>query len=283
MQLRRIVVATDDSREGQAALLAAARLSQRCRSRVTALTVLERGRDEAARSHAVQGLTARIATVMHSLPNPPKIEAETALGLPGIEIGRFAEAHSADLVVLGRKHRNDLQRRMLGDTADAVARRSRAPCLFVMAGALEFERVLVALDGSERGLTVLLAAIDFARLTGAKLRAVCVEPAYENEDGVPRLLTGRSARLVETVDGLISSSAVRRSVWDRGDRIPARPPVVIHRGPIVTEILREIQQSHADLLFLGYHRGGPASIVDAGSVSRRLTHEAPCGVITIPL
>jgi nucleotide-binding universal stress UspA family protein len=220
---------------------------------------------------------------MHSFPSAPKIEAETALGLPGIEIGRYAETHSADLVVLGRKHRNELQRRMLGDTADAVARRSRAPCLFVMAGVLEFERVLVALDGSERGLSVLLAAMDFARLTGAKLRAVSVEPAYENEDGVPRLLTGRSARLVEAVDGLISSSAVGRSVWDRGDRIPAQPAVVIHRGPIVAEILREIQQGHADLLFVGYHRGGPAGFVDAGSVSRRLTHEAPCGVVTIPL
>lgn len=283
MVLRRIIVATDDSSEGQAALLAAARLSQRCRSRVTALTVLETGHDEAAMAQAMQGLTARIAAAMHSFPNGPKIEAEIALGLPGIEIGRYAEIHSADLVVLGRKHRNELQRRLLGDTADAVARRSRAPCLFVTAGVLEFERVLVALDGSERGLSVLLAAMDFARFTGAKLRAVCVEPAYENEEGVPRLLTGRSARLVEAVDGLISSSAVGRSVWDRGDRIPAQPPVVIHRGPIVAEILREIQQSHADLLFVGFHRGGPAGIVDAGSVSRRLTHEAPCGVVTIPL
>jgi len=283
MQLRRIVVATDDSREGQAALLAAARLSQRCRGRVTALTVLEMGHDEAVMARAIEGLTARVTAAMDSFPNVQRIEAEVAFGLPGVEIGRFAETRSADLVVLGRKRRTELQRRLLGDTADAVARRSGTPCLFVSAGDLDFGRVLVALDGTERGLSVLIAAMDFARLTGAKLRAVSVEPAYENEDGVPRLLTGRSARLVEAVDGLINSSPLGRAAWDRGDRIPVNPPVVIHRGPIVAEILREIDQSHADLLFIGYHRGGPAGIVDAGSVARRLTHEAPCGVLTIPL
>jgi nucleotide-binding universal stress UspA family protein len=283
MQLRRIVVATDDSREGQAALVAAARLSQRCHGRVTAVTVLEMGYDEAVTAQAVQGLTARVTAAMGLFPNAPRIEVEVAFGLPGVEIGRFAEHRSADLVVLGRKRRTEMQRRLLGDTADAVARRSETPCLFVTAGDLDFGRVLVALDGTERGLTVLIAAMDFARLTGAKLRAVSVEPAYENEDKVPRLLTGRSARLVEAVDGLISSSPLGRTAWDRGDRIPASPPIVIHRGPIVAEILREIGESHADLLFIGYHRGGPAGIVDGGSVARRLTHEAPCGVLTIPL
>jgi nucleotide-binding universal stress UspA family protein len=241
------------------------------------------GYDEAVMDQALQGLNARIAAAMRSFPNAPLIKAEAAFGLPGVEIGRYAETHSADLVVVGRKRRSELQRRLLGDTADAVARRSGVPCLFVTAGDQEFGRVLVALDGTERGLSVLLAAMDFARVTGAKLRAVSVEPAYENEDGAPRLLTGRSARLVEAVDGLISSSTLGRSAWDRGDSIPAQPPLVIHRGPIVAEILREIRQSRADLLFVGYHRGGPAGIVDAGSVARRLTHEASCGVVTIPL
>ena len=283
MQLRRIVVAADDSREGEAALVAAARLSQRCRGRVTALTVLETRYDGAAMARALQELSARAAAARAACPTAPKIEAEVAFGLPGVEIGRFAENRSADLVVTGRKRRSDLQRRLLGDTADAVARRSATPCLFVTVGDLDFGRVLVALDGTERGLSVLIAAMDFARLTGAKLRAVNVEPCYEDEQGVPRLLSGRSARLVEAVDGLINSSPLGRAVWDRGDRIPAPPPIVIHRGPIVAEILREVEHSHADLLCVGYHRGGPAGVLDAGSVARRLTHEAPCGVLTIPL
>ena len=143
--------------------------------------------------------------------------------------------------------------------------------------------MLVALDGTERGLSVLLAAVDFARLTGAKLRAVSVEPAYENEAGVPRLLTGRSARLVNAVDGLISRAGGDEAVWDGGRQPRSGAPIVIHRGPVVAEILREVAGSGADLLCLGYHRGGPAGIIDAGSVARRLAHEAPCGVLTIPL
>jgi nucleotide-binding universal stress UspA family protein len=283
MQLRRIVVAVDDSRQGEAALRAAAKLSQRCRGRVTALTVLERKYDDAAMAAALRELTATAAGAMSAFPTCPRIEAEIVFGLPGVEISRFAENRSADLLVIGRKRRSEFQRRLLGDTADAVARRSGTPCLFVTDGDLEFGRLLVALDGSERGLAVLLAAMDFARLAGAKLRAVSVEPTYEDEKGAPRLLSGRSARLVAAVDGLIDASPSGRAVWDRGDRIPAKPPIVIHRGPVVAEILREVEQSQADLLVTGYHRGGPAGILDAGSVARRLTHEAPCSVLTIPL
>ena len=60
----------------------------------------------------------------------------SAYGLPGIEIGRFAEHVRADLLVLGRKQRSRGQRLLLGDTADAVARRSRIPCLFVPASGM---------------------------------------------------------------------------------------------------------------------------------------------------
>jgi nucleotide-binding universal stress UspA family protein len=164
-----------------------------------------------------------------------------------------------------------------------VARRSGTPCLFVSSREQRFDRVLVALDGTERGFPVLIAATDFARITGAKVRVVSVEPAYQNEAGVDRLLTGRSARLVEAIDQRIHPSDLGDGGWDRGGSDGGDAPVVIHRGPVVAEILREIRSCSADVLFLGYHRGGPAAVIDAGSVARRLLHEAPCGVITIPL
>jgi hypothetical protein len=84
------------------------------------------------------------------------------MGVAGIEIARFADEASADLLVLGRKQRSTAARLLVGDTADAVARRSRVPCLFVPAVLGVPTTVLVALDGSARGLAVLSATRSIA-------------------------------------------------------------------------------------------------------------------------
>jgi len=282
MELRHIVGAIDDSSEGRAALLAAARLAAHCGARITALTVIPpsaEGREEQVR----RDLAVRVTAAVGRLEPRPRVDLAVAEGLPGVEISRYAETAKADLVVIGRKRRSVLQRLLLGDTADSVARRSALPCLFVSADEQRFERILVALDGTERGISVLLAAIDFSRLTGACIRVVNVEPAYQNEDGVPRILTARSARLAEVVAGLARRSDLAENAWDRSDGASGDSPLVIHRGPVVAEIIREVSAAKSDLLLVGYHRGGPVAVAEAGSVSRRLAHEAPCGVLTIPL
>jgi len=280
--MRHVLAAADDSAEGRGAILAAARLAHRCHGRVTALTVAEIVQGDGVGRRVLDGLGAMVELALAGMANRPRVDLAVAIGLPGVEIPRFAETNDADLVVIGRKRRTEMQRLLLGDTADSVARRSRIPCLFVVAGEQGLDRILVGLDGTERGLSVLVAAVDFTRDLGAKLRVVTVEPAYQEEKG-PELPTGRSARLVQAVDALRNSSDLGRGGWGWGQPSGDESAIAIHRGPIVEEIVREIRHSHADVLVVGTHRGGPAGVVEAGSIARRLAHEAPCAVLTIPL
>lgn len=281
--MHHIVAAADDSVAGRAALMTAARLGRRCRARLTALTVVEAGGPEGASGQAGARLEELVQAALAGLPRPPVVDRAIVRGLPGVEIGRFAETHGADLIVLGRKQRSQLVRLMVGDTADAVARRSRVPCLFVSDAAQKFGRFLVALDGTERGLTVLLAALDLVRAVGARLTVVSVEPGQEEIDRTGDPLTGRSASLVTTVDQLARSTDLGAGQWGMGGGGRGSSPVVIHRGSIVAGILNEVEASDCDVLVVGYHRGGPAGVIDAGSVGRRLVHEARKAVLTIPL
>jgi len=284
MQLRHILAAADESAEGRAAVFAAGMLAGRVGARVTVLSVVEPVHGETVAPRMLDGLRAVVATQRAHLPQPPpRVDVALAVGIPGIEIGRFAETGSADLVVLGRKRRSGMQRMLLGDTADSVARRSRTPCLFIQAGPCRFGRVLLAIDGTERGMSVLMPAIDFARGVSARLRAVTVEPAYENEHTAPPMPTGRSARLIQAVEEVRHASSLGSGEWELCRLPSGDSPVVVHRGRVVDEIIGEIEASHADVLVVGYHRGGPAGVLEAGSVSRRLAHEAPCAVLTIPL
>ncbi len=283
MELRHIVAAADESEEGRAAILAATELGRLGRARVSVLTVTVPQQEDRNVSRALAGLQAMVQNALVRVSQPPRLELAVASGLPGIEIGRFAETNRADLIVVGRKRRSSVQRLMIGDTADAVARRSRTPCLFVAAGPQKFQRVLVSLDGTERGMVVLVVAMDLARAAGAVLRVVTVEPAYDSEHGAPRVPTARSANLVEMVNVLRSGTEIGRGSWDAAAPGGGGASVVIHRGMVVEEILREADAWGADVLVLGFHRGGPADAIESGSVARRLAHESPCAVLTVPL
>jgi nucleotide-binding universal stress UspA family protein len=193
-------------------------------------------------------------------------------GVPSIEICRFAEDAGADLLILGRKRRSAKTRLLIGDTADSVARRSRLPCLFVPPGSPSLTRILAGLDGTDRGLAVLTTAHRLAATAGAELRTVTVEPpkAGESASAASALPLARSTSLEQRLRSTLGSS-------HPGARLQIR------RGPAVEQILAALEETDADTLAVGYPRGGPAGIIEAGSTGRRLLHAAPGAVLTIPL
>jgi nucleotide-binding universal stress UspA family protein len=287
MLLQHILVATDESDAGRQAVRTATALASRATARVTILRVVpveaarrlvsvgdgtaptDWGEDETALTRLRSWLEADVL----SPDEAQGTELGIAYGIPGIEICRLAERAQADLLVLGRKRHSPMMRLLLGDTADAVARRSRFPCLFVPPGSGEPRKVLVALDGSDRGINVLNQACDFARHAGATVEAVTVErrPAGEPLQLVSALPVARSSLL---------QVRVREALVREG--FP-EAPLAIRQGDIVERVVAEAQEMGADVLAIGYHRGGPPGMLEAGSTARRLAHAAPCAVLTIPL
>jgi nucleotide-binding universal stress UspA family protein len=144
-----------------------------------------------------------------------------------------------------------------------------------------FGRVLAAIDGTERGLSVLFAALDLTRSIDGTLRVVTVEPYLAGDAERELSPSTRSARLAQSVDR-IQLDDDHGTSWDRvgafGDS-----PLVIRHGQVVEEILAEVTASGADVLVIGYHRGGPAGVIEAGSAARRILHYAECAVLTVPL
>ncbi len=162
-----------------------------------------------------------------------------------------------------------MERLLVGDTADAVARRSRVPCLSLPAGAGPPRRIHVALDGSHRGHAVLRTVRDFAVWADARLTAVTVEPFLPDES-LELALSVPSARTLSLQQELSTFT-------------PDHPGLDVRRGLVVESLLESLADARADTLALGVHRGGPPGVAEAGSVARRMLHAAPCAVLTIPL
>lgn len=278
MELTRVVVATDASEAGRAAIKAGRHVARASGARLVIMTAtLESAAALAAGGgswdqgiESVDALARHLGAELGSESIPPGIELEVVTGLPGIEVPRFAEARGASLVVLGRKPRSQAARLVMGDTADAVARRSRVPCLIVPPGVASFGRVLVALDGTVRGEIVFEAACAFARAIGASLGVVTIERQHAGEpDALAAQVPGARAE------------RVARTARELAERCGLGVDILVRRGDPVTEIVEA--SSGWDVLVVGYHRGGPAGIIEGGSVARRLAHLVPGALMTVPL
>lgn len=281
MRLNHIVAAVDNSAASRDAARTAARLALQTGAELTLLAVAPGPRPAASGSSSVTPLDlVEQALGPELLSETPGLAVEVAgaYGLPQVEIGRFAENRKADLVVLGRKPRSRATRLFLGDTADAVVRRSRIPCMLVPPGFSRVSHMLVALDGSDRGFIVFDFASQLASHGTMTLSAVTVEPVWPGEPDLlaEGLLTGRSQRLSERIHEKLHSRKNGLSTALKTEMLQVR------RGEPVEQIVATITEVGADILVLGFHRGGPAMAVEEGSVSRRLVHAAPCAVITVP-
>jgi nucleotide-binding universal stress UspA family protein len=187
----------------------------------------------------------------------------------------LAGQRSADLIVLGRRPRTREHRLLLGETADAVVRRSDTPVLFVPPETHALGRVLVALDGGDRSVRVLEVAAAFARFVAAgSLEAVIVEPDRDDEAVAdsPVPLSGRSLRL----EAILSQFA-----RDHPDLPPV--PLAVRRGHVIDEILAEVEAARPDVLVIGYRRGGPPKVVGPRDIARNLLYAVPTAVLTVPL
>lgn len=264
-QIGHVMAATDESDAGRQAVIAGLGIASRARARATIARVLPF--DGNGHRGALEQLQRWVESDLPQLEPRPATQYAIACGVPGVEISRIAERVRADLVVLGRKQRTQAMRLLLGDTADAVARRSRIPCLFVPASGAGFDRMLVAVDGSPRGSAVLRFAVAFARDVGAGLRVLTVE----------RPRPGEPAELA-----LALPAARGESIQAELDRSLALD-VEVRRGDVAQQILEAAGEGGEDIVVIGCHRGGPAGVIEAGSTARHVIHHALCAVLTVPL
>lgn len=281
--MRHILAATDESQEGRLALTGAARLAIGAGARLTVLKIVAPDSpllaSPAALEHLQRDHAARISLL--SPPYPP-IEFAIAIGHPGIEISRFAESTGADLVVLGRKRRSSVERLLVDDTAHAVVRRSLVPCIFIGPADATFERLLVALDGTERGMLVLNWARRFARVVGAKLQVITVDPVCDHPGDFTGLHEGNIRRLAEAIETLRREEAIAGDTPPTFFEEPA-PALLIRRGRVIDEVVKTTLHTQTDVVVVGHHRGGTSRSSRESGGTGILMRLSPATLITVPL
>ena len=139
---------------------------------------------------------------------------------------------------------------------------------------MSFERLLVAVDGSDASNHALDAAVELARLAGGSIVALAVEgplPAYAATVGeveeVKREKDAFFSRLVEDVEA-------------RGREAGVEIEVLVRPGHAAELITRVAKETPVDLIVLG-HRGHFLRDHLLGSTADRVAEHAECPVMIV--
>lgn len=183
---------------------------------------------------------------------------------PPVEgIVHYLRTHAADLIVLSTEGREGIARWLQGSVAEALARHSRTPTLFVPAkvrgfvderrGELHLRRVLIPIDHKPAPAYAVETIMGFAR----KLAGI---------DAEERLLhVGQAAPEV-----------------GKADAPQRRMPVALRKGDPVGAIVDVANDWPADLI--GMATAGHNGFLDAlrGSTTERVLRRAPCPLLAVP-
>ena len=250
--MRRLLVATDDSAQGDHAFCIGKQLAARSGAELAVVRV----REPAARPDPEEpAVPCQIDTAAQAFRRD---------GVAGVEIARCAEQWNADLLLLGRRNLTGI-----GRTTDMVLRRRHGPTLVVPRSVTRLARVLYALDGSERGLRILEGEGNFPAVSGATAMSLCVlpperAPALGSEWPHPRRTRVESA-------------------MERRPDLGGLATLTIRWGDPVGEVLGHLAETAADLLVLGLRQGGPGGDPGSGHVARDLLAAVPVAILTVPI
>jgi len=209
----------------------------------------------------------------------PGVAASAALldGPVATSLSAHARAVGAWLILLTTHGRGGLERIWLGSVADELARVSPVPVLLIrpepVAAAGRFGRILVPLDGSKRGETILEHAVRLARVAGdaelvlfevvQPVDAAVWLPQGELSVAVPagdflrRRREGARAYLEEAARPLAAA----------GLRVRTRVEVA---GSVAAAILEAARAEQVDLVALATHGRSGLARVALGSVADKV-------------
>ena len=142
-----------------------------------------------------------------------------------------------------------------------------------------FERIVVAVDGSEPAKHALTVACDLANKYGSQMHLV-----HSPQVETTAIAVGSGA--VEIKPDAEEIAEAGRKVMEEAKSIAAdggckAVKSVIGRADPASDILRTIEESKADLVVMGRRGLGSVGALILGSVSQKVSHAATCTCMTV--
>ena len=220
------------------------------------------------------------------LATPNKFEIRIALGVPWMEILRWAREESVDLILLGThagkasSEEREAAGGTVGSTAEGVIKHEHCPVMIVSKPIPEskvtFEKIMVSIDFSPSCISAFQFAVNLAKKRGSKLYLfhmlpVPPQPEYSQTQYEADIRKIRR-RLEEEFRNKIPET-IRTEIDTWGGVYPD------------IEILKHARQNNVDLIAMGSHTKIKGKLQEArwyvGSAVERVSAKSVCPVVVI--
>ncbi|MEW6284871.1 MAG: universal stress protein [Chloroflexota bacterium] len=138
-----------------------------------------------------------------------------------------------------------------------------------------FERILLAVDGSEHALHAAKVAADLARCMKAELRIVVVYAPIPPYLGEPNLQRAINSRLDE------AQAILQKAVEAAGDLPQEKIHTELLEGDAAEAIIEVAKTRNSDLIVMGSRGLGRLAGLLLGSTSQKVLSHAPCPVLIV--
>lgn len=278
---RKILVAYDGSASAKNALAIAADIAKKDKSWIKVLAVVPDYQGDLELigvsniKETIEGPGQKLLAEAKQLAEGHGVHVFTNLeqGEPYERIVRVAAEEKCDLIVMGRSGLSHLERTLMGGvTARVIGHTDRNVLIVPEDARLDWNRVLVATDGSKNSAAAVRHAVAVAKEHGAVLAAVSVVHADEEMIALApehiQYLADQSRTILQEVTDLCSAEGVAVETFVREGEPHEQ----------ITGVAREIG---ASLVVMGTHGRKGLSRLLMGSVTERTIGYAECPVLII--
>ena len=283
-----ILVATDGSEEGTAAVNATTAFPWPAGARVRGVVV----RSHVIASEVPEFVLADIDRSLAGVANDarkilarrwPDADVRVIDGPTVDAIVTYAERVKADVIVLGSRGHGPIARLLLGSTSLGVVRRMKHSALVVRGSTRGVTRVALGFDGSPCARHALDS---LTRLQVPKGGRVTIVRVLEQTRFPSLAMLPPSARSAIAAQATAASAAEEKRVGRENDAAAARlrqagwkVDVVLRKGAPLHELLAATERARAQLLVVGARGHSTVERLLLGSVAEGALHRCPVSVL----
>ncbi|RJQ14722.1 MAG: universal stress protein [Nitrospiraceae bacterium] len=287
VRLEKLLLSTDGSEFCEGAVREAIKLAKTCSSKLLAVSVIETNpeyetiapqlvekAEKATRSHleAVKDRAAKEGVDCEIIPR----QGEEPYKYVIEEAGK----NKVDMIIMGRRGRTGLKRLMMGsETAKAIG---HAPCNVLVvprAAKIEFNRIVVATDGSKYSEAAVREAVGIAKRCGSTLIAVTVMPSEAaspfdivHTEMMKETIVEKELKMAECIIKELKEASEKEGVAATG---------LIYSGKPFEAIINTAKEKMADLIVVGSHGRTGIDRLLMGSVTERVIGLSDCSVLVV--
>jgi nucleotide-binding universal stress UspA family protein len=304
-EIKKIIWATDGSRESEEALNYAVFVAKKFGSKIIGISVIpmsdqlindyfrkSKGEVHTWAVKVDKKLESKLSSISVELASQGvKFKGAVLEGEPNKEIIGLAQREKADLIVMGKRGHGLIDKILIGNNTLKVLRGSPIPVLAVRKrdkeSPVDIRNILVPLDITEKADSALNYAIGLAERINARISVLYVFrlDTYAALEIPPHVL----ANLVEELLAFSSTELTKRV--KEAKLIYATKNKEINRLEIKAEVIRGISplmtivdyatSKNTDLIVINSHGRKGVKKFFLGSVAEKVIQESPCAVLAL--